>query len=307
MSTLLELDTFTPGSPEWAQQRASRVGGSEIAAILGLSPWESHFSLWHRKQGLVGPVEDSAEMEWGRRLEGVVASKFFEAHPELERLGGTTVTREDKPFMIASPDDRARNRDTGETEVVEIKTALYDTGWGQPGTDQIPVYYLCQVRWYLACLGLRRAHVAVLIGGSDYREYVVERDLDDEQILISAGAAFIDSITAGVRPDIDAHSETYQVVRELHPEIDGTDTDLPPEVADEYLTAEAAARSADANLTRMKAVVLDRMGSAKYAVHADERIAFRTARTRRDGTPGVPYLQLSRAVLARVSPKEEAA
>lgn len=300
---VVELPTYTPGSRQWAEQRAAKVGGSEIAAILGLSPWESHFSLWHRKQGLVGPVEESAEMEWGKRLERIVADKFFENHPELMRLGGGTYSRTDRPWQIATPDEQACPSDDsvpGEAEVVEIKTAMYDTGWGQQGTDQIPVYYLCQVRWYLSVLGLRRAYVAVLIGGSDYREYVVERSAADEDLMVEAARAFIASIETGARPDIDTHSETYQVIRELHPEIDGTDCELDPGIAEAYLLAEATHRLAEADLTGAKSRVLDAMGSAKYALHADRKVAFRTARTRSDGTPGTPYLQLSKSELDQI-------
>ncbi|MEN0072379.1 MAG: YqaJ viral recombinase family protein, partial [Propionicimonas sp.] len=266
------------------------------------------FSLWHRKRGLVGPVQESAEMEWGKRLEHAVADKFFENHPEMYRLAGGTWTRSDRPWQVANPDARAEvpmwdeEQQDGYDEriVVEIKTAMYDTGWGQQGTDQIPVYYLCQVRWYLSVLGLRRAYVAVLIGGSDYREYIVERSESDEEILLTAGEAFIASISTGTRPDIDTHSETYQVIRELHPEIDGSDCELDPGIAEAYLLAEATSRLAEADLTGAKSRVLDAMGNAKYALHADRKIAFRTARTRADGTPGTPYLQLSKTELDQI-------
>ena len=49
------IGTFSPGSEEWLAARADGLGGSEVAAVLGLSPFESRFSLWHRKAGRVGP------------------------------------------------------------------------------------------------------------------------------------------------------------------------------------------------------------------------------------------------------------
>ncbi|MDQ3578214.1 MAG: YqaJ viral recombinase family protein, partial [Actinomycetota bacterium] len=57
---------FAPGSPEWHAARAQGLGGSEIAAVLGLSPWESRFSLWHRKTGTASPVVENDIMYWGK-------------------------------------------------------------------------------------------------------------------------------------------------------------------------------------------------------------------------------------------------
>ena len=47
------LGWFEPGTSDWHAARANGIGGSEIAAVLGLSPYESRFSLWHRKKGLL--------------------------------------------------------------------------------------------------------------------------------------------------------------------------------------------------------------------------------------------------------------
>ena len=63
--TIITLPAFQPGTEEWVAQRATALGGSEIAAVLGLSPFESKFALWHRKQGIAQPTEDSPVMEWG--------------------------------------------------------------------------------------------------------------------------------------------------------------------------------------------------------------------------------------------------
>jgi len=79
--TATVLGRWEPGSPEWHAARAHGVGGSEVAAIVGCSPFESRFSLWHRKAALVGPVDETPEMEWGRRLEPAIAAKFMDEHP----------------------------------------------------------------------------------------------------------------------------------------------------------------------------------------------------------------------------------
>src|SRR5690349_8562125 len=69
-------------TPEWHALRAGGIGGSEIAAVVGLSKWTSAFELWHRKRGAIGQQAQNEAMEWGSRLEPVIAAKFAEEHPE---------------------------------------------------------------------------------------------------------------------------------------------------------------------------------------------------------------------------------
>lgn len=301
------IPTHTPGSPGWLAQRRTALGGSEVAAVLGLSPWESRFSLWHRKAGLLGPTPDQPIMEWGRRLESAVRDKWAEEHKATHTRPkcGTTWLRDG--WMLASPDALPRlRRGKRHWEPLEIKTAAYADDWGPHGTDQIPVYYLTQVRWYLAVLGLPVAHLAVLIGGNDYREYTIERDPADEQLMITEGRKFLDSIEAGERPDIDATDVTYQAVRELHPDIDPERVEIDPALGGEYVDSHLAADAAAARHQQAKSRLLDAMGRAKHADLDGVRIAYRTARKKADGSPGVPFLQADKKTLKSLTQGEAA-
>jgi putative phage-type endonuclease len=121
---------FEHGLPEWHQARMGGIGGSEIAAVLGLSKWESHFSLWHRKQTLIPDRPDNPDTEWGTRLEPVILQAFADRHPELvvdTRPG--TWRNTDRPWQIANPDALAGPADPPpgsgrvRTTVVEAKNA----------------------------------------------------------------------------------------------------------------------------------------------------------------------------------------
>jgi putative phage-type endonuclease len=290
---------FVPGSSEWREFRRWRLGGSEIAAVLGLSPYESPLSLWLRKMGLAGPQQKRAEMEWGNRLEPVVADKFFEADGRWPWGIGTpaTYTHPERDWQAASP-DRFVSYSTPAAgyadSILEVKTAPYGDGWGIPGTDQIPVYYRCQVLWYLSTLGLTHAHIAVLIGGYDYREYFLELDqqaLEDIDTLIVEGSAFIASMKGDRRPDIDSHDQTYQVLREQHPDIQaGEDVDLGEDLGLEYLITKDELHRASEWHTLVRAQVLDAMGSANYGTYLGERIVRRQAK----GVDGLPFLASTR-------------
>src|SRR5690606_38224851 len=279
------LGTFPSGSPEWLALRADGLGGSEIAAGLGLSPWESRFSLWHRKRGEAAPQADNDEMRAGRYLEPAVAAMFIDAHPEMRVRRAGTYRSKARRWQIANP-DRIITGSSGQRGVLEIKTARNADGWGEPGTDEVPVYYRAQVLWYLDVLGLSRAHIAVLIGGVDFREYAVEWNADEVDILRQAGAEFMRTVREGERPNIDEHGETYQVIRERHPDIDDRDVEITAEQRDAYRAAVAAHKTAAAIKRQAGAVLADLMGDPRRAVCGGEPIAIRKAQ-RKGALPSV--------------------
>lgn len=276
------LGTFPAGSPEWLALRADGLGGSEIAAVLGLSPWESRFSLWHRKRGEAAPQADSDEMRAGRYLEPAVAAMFADARPELRlRRAGTYRSRE-RPWQIANP-DRIITGPAGR-EVLEIKTARSADSWGEPGTDEIPVYYRAQVLHYLDVLGLQVARIAVLIGGTNLREYVVNWNVEEAELLREAGAEFMRTVERGERPSIDEHAETYRVIRESHPDLDDVEVEISRELAWQYRTAVDAYRAAEVEKRRATAALADALGTGRRAVCDGVSIAIRKP-GRNGGTP----------------------
>jgi len=271
------LGHFEPGTPEWHAARANGIGGSEIAAVLGISPYESPFSLWHRKQGGIGPVEETDVMYWGKRHEPTICDEFTLRHPELLVLPSGTYAATGTPWWIANPDRLGFTAD-GDLEVIEAKTARDDYGWGDEGTDQIPIHYKAQVRWYCHALGARRARLAVLIGLSDYREYIVEPDPADTDLMRTAAKAFMDSLAAGVAPPIDGHTATYQAIKEIPDGMEDVDVQVDHTTARRYFDALAAAKAAEEEKRHASGLVLDRIGTGRRAVVGDDKVATRTVR-----------------------------
>lgn len=285
------LGRFEVESPEWHAARTEGLGGSEIAAVLGLSKWESRFSLWHRKAGQIGEQTVNPAMEWGSRLEPVVLAKWAEEHPDHTAVPAGTYCHAERPWQIANPDLIADST-TGEQVLVEAKTALYGDEWGAAGTDEVPPYYLCQVRWYLDVLGLDRAYLVVLIGGHDYREYVIEQNQADVELMRREARAFLDSLPTGpapARPDVDAHSSTYEAVKALHPDIEPVDVELDAELARQFCQARAVLERAKADAQLATSRVADALGNGRRARFLDQTIA-----TRQVKGEGTPYLVAGR-------------
>lgn len=279
MSAVL-LGHWEPGSPEWHAARKEGLGGSEIAPILGLSPFESRFSLWHRKAGVIGQVEESSIMEWGKRLEPAILGKFIDEHRDASGLAPAGTWRnEDRPYQLANPDF------LDDRYLVEAKWAPYGDGWGADGTDEIPIYYRVQCIWYGDCLGRDEVHVAALIGAGDYREYLIRWDPAEAEQLRAAAVEFLATIEHRVQPDIDAHTATYSAIREMHPDIDGADVELDEDLARLYCGARcdlAAAKDAE---QYARSLIADVMGNAKRARFDGRTIA--TRQVRGDGQPFV--------------------
>jgi putative phage-type endonuclease len=255
-----------------------------MAAVLGLSRWESAFSLWHRKAGLIGEQAENEEMSWGKALEGPIAEHFARQHPQLRVRRTGTWRSKMRPWQIATP-DRLAGR-----EVLEIKTDRTSDGWGEPGTAEIPVYYRVQVLHQLDVLGLRRGWVAVLIGGSTYREYLVQYDTADIAVMREAGRRFIGSIDADNPPPLDDHAATYQAVRQLHPGIEPVDVEVPADLAADYLRAVRRADLAESVKRRATTRVLDAIGDGRRATIGGRPIAQRIPG--RGGGP--PFLRPAR-------------
>ncbi|GAB3213291.1 hypothetical protein GCM10027294_43480 [Marinactinospora endophytica] len=278
------LGAWPSGSPEWHEARRSRLGGSDMAAVLGRSPWVSPYRLWHLKNGAVidGPTTDAQAR--GHYLEDGIRRWWADRHPEFEVAVGGTYTHVERDYQLANPDGLLV-QDGKPVGVLEVKTdSQDDTAWGQPGTDEIPLYYRTQVMWYLDVLGLEVAHVAVLTARLEFREYVVHYDETDAAILRARAEMFLDSLLFGEVPDIDSTDSTYQTIRDLHPEIEDREVELSLDEAAAFARARDNKKAADAEWTRVRSEMADRMGTAKRAVFLGQRIAARQAK---NGTPFV--------------------
>jgi len=276
MSSVLSPDTDREA---WLAARRKGIGASEIAAVLGISPWESPFSLYHRKVN-GWDFEPSAEMEWGNRLEPAVAQKYADAHPEYELGDGHLEEHPFHPWMLATPDryvwlvDKPTLNISG---LLELKTAHSGDGWGEPGTAEIPVHYRAQVQWQMAVVNVDWADLAVLIGGSDYREYTVFRDEKDIAVMVEAGRRFMARIEAGDPPPLDDHHATLATVKRLHPDLDDEVIAVADTVAAGYLRACRMAKVAERAKNRYETLLRAEMGRAKRATTTDGRkVATRT-------------------------------
>jgi putative phage-type endonuclease len=268
---------------EWLQARRAGVGSSDIAILLGLSNWDSPFSLYHRKIGTLGEQDELERMRWGRKLEAVIAEEFAGRHPEFDVVRVGLCRNTERHYQQATPDRllyEGASWDDFYREplaALEVKTDESFDEWGPDGTDEIPVKYRAQVLWQADCLDLPGVHVAALLPGKRYREYYVAYDPLDAKVMREAAESFLDRIARNDPPSLDGSDATRRALKALHPALDDTEQQVPRSLAADWVAACKALRKAETRKDAAENRLRDRMGRAKYATTRDgHRVATRS-------------------------------
>ncbi len=278
------LGDFSPDTPEWHALRGEGIGGSEIGTIMGLNPYESPYTLWHKKSGLIpSDITPNWSIRFGKAFESPILELFKEQHPELEVFTTGTWANTAEPWMHANPDAIYRDAD-GNYGIIEIKTAR--APW-----DDIPPAYVAQVQWYMHVFGFKRAYIAA-VAGWNWEEHVVEYDNFLCSVQIATARRFRKYLSDGVKPDWDGSENTYETARRANSGMEAESVDI-GNLSTRLLLAHENYDVAKKELSKVKAEVLDKMGYAQHAAAVDEgqSLIIASKQQRKDG---LPYLVIHR-------------
>jgi putative phage-type endonuclease len=255
-----------PGSPEWLRFMTA----SKIAAVVGTSPYESKFSLWHKMHGDIpsGHVTDNPIFNYGHYLEPVLLKWFGDQHPELTVTPGRWVQSGD--IFGATPDGIVAGAREG---IVECKTSRLSWEWD----NGVPAGYYDQVQWSLFVTNEQTCWVVADVA-MEFREYEIARDEVRIQFLVNEAVSFMESIRQDEAPPIDGSAHTYQAVRELHPEIDPEDVEIPDDLAVRWLDERESLAEFTEREQRAKSEIAALMGTARRAVWNGHTLFTRQAR-----------------------------
>ena len=263
-----------PGTAPWLRLMTS----SKVAAILGVSPWDSPRSMWHKMRGELPKPDETKVQSRGHYLEPAILAWWRDQHDVTEGYVDQRVfTLGD--WAAATPDLYVDGPTPGVGEcIVEAKSGRDLDEWGQPGTDEIPPYYLTQVFWELHVAQVEVCYVPVIGPFLEFAEYVVRYDPEIGAALEARCQEFYRTLADDEPPALDGHPATYDALRLLHRNLDEHRTvEIAAGVAHDYVTALASRKAADAAERQAKATVLDLMGDARYAECSGVRVARRQA------------------------------
>lgn len=177
-----------------SMDRTKYLGGSDVAGILGISPWRTPLEVYLDKvQPRIKPVDPSKQKVFtrGQCMEPYVIDLLSEETGlEIIHRGNRYIHR-DYGFIAAEIDAEAA---TGEN--IEIKTVspFKAKEWGEVQTDAIPVHYTAQAMHGLMVTEKQVCVFGVLIGGDDFRIYRVERDEETIQAILEKEVSFWDRV-----------------------------------------------------------------------------------------------------------------
>lgn len=271
---------------DWLKGRQAGIGGSEIAAIVGLSQYRTPAQVWASK---VNPVEDEETSQpayWGTVLEDVVAKEYaWRTGRKIQRLT-SQMTHPDFNFAIANIDRavinpeisgnvRWKNGRVTTDRLLECKTAngFMAKQWGEAGTDGVPDAYLIQCQWYMGVTGASICDLAVLIGGQDFRIYTILRDDDLINDLLIQGAAFWELVKNNVEPDPVNYPEAVKKWAKSDPALSVQADDLLIDDLEKIQSIKAQVKELEAQEDALKARVLMALESAETLTYQGVKVA----------------------------------
>lgn len=278
-----EIIPFTT-EEAWLELRKQDVTSTESAALFGLSPYVTHFDLWHRKRtGVTPEFIVSDRMRWGNRLEaaiayGIAEENGWEVEPMKEYM------RVPDKRIGSSFDFRITNHVSGKPVHLEIKNVDYlqfRDGWivdREEDHVEAPEHIEMQVQHQMAVSGYEMSIIGAFIGGN--RFVLIERHRDDRVIaaIEHHTELFWQSIKDGIEPDPIMPRDADAMIRmnqyaEPNKLLDATSDNELAQMLTLYRMAQAEAKNADEEVKTLKAQIMQRIGDAERVVCGEYKIA----------------------------------
>jgi putative phage-type endonuclease len=205
----------------WLTARRRGIGSSDVAAILGVADHSTAVHVYRDKRGQL--VDDAGEAAlWGTILEEPVAREWARRQRSvIQRVG--LVAHAEHPWKMATLDRQVlecpmdRSVRTRCALEVKCRSAFKAHRWRSDVPDDV----LAQAVWQMAVTGYDHIHVAVLIGGNEFKQTVVRRDEQIEAFVLGEVQRFREEhLLAGVEPpwDLDKASALIAMDALMHPD-----------------------------------------------------------------------------------------
>lgn len=161
----------------WSKARRARgLGGSDAAAVVGMSPWKTANDLWLEKTGAKEPpdLSDNPLIEQGKRMESAVRELYKAANPEYKVKYNPydLLYQEERSWLFATLDGEVTD-DKGRHGILECKTSSPQSRaeWGL-WDEQIPKQYHIQILHQMLATGWEFVDLMALLINKE-RDFVV--------------------------------------------------------------------------------------------------------------------------------------
>lgn len=255
---------------DWLERRSGSVGASEVAAILGLSLWDSVYSLWAKKTGQYRDEDKQPEwQEWGNRIEPLICDKYAEETGRKIVDHGRFAIRYSQtcPHLSATLDREVLAFDERGNGCMDAKNvnAFKASEW----EDGAPLIYQVQLQAQMEVTGYRWGSLAVLLGGNTFRWVDVERNEAFIAVMRRKVAEFWHLVETRTPPPIDGSLSTAEVLRKLYPKDSGETVKLDGDAdrwTDEIEQVDAEIKKLEARKQEARNKLQAAIGAATFGV-----------------------------------------
>lgn len=190
---------ITPDTPEWLAERLSSIGASEVAAVLGISKWQTPLSIYHAKMGV--PSDFPEELSYVTHAsEDVVAGWVEKFHPEWGTVEPGFMARSTSAPWLHATFDRILLQPDGVRIPLQIKTGHQNAA--KSWDDGVPADYQIQEQLEMFVYGAQLARLVVMHGGRTFAHYDIARDDDflNNFVIPTTGDFWTENVLAKVPP-----------------------------------------------------------------------------------------------------------
>jgi putative phage-type endonuclease len=272
---LIAISTVNMSREEWLEHRRKTIGGSDAAAIVGLSKWATPLTVYMDKKGLAPDKPDNIAMRIGRELEETVARLWCEETGKKCQRRNAILMNPRIPFAHANVDRWV----VGENAGLECKTTG-EMNITQYKGGEFPANYYVQCMHYMMVTGADRWYLAVLVGNREFYTFVIERDEDEIAALRETEQAFYENyLLPSVMPECTGADADGEAVRSLYPvsdpNADAMDLTDMRDCFEAYIAANAQIALCEQIINRAKQDIEARLGNASAGFCGGHKVTWK--------------------------------
>jgi putative phage-type endonuclease len=207
-------------SEAWLELRRQGLGASDMAAVMGVSPYKTPYQLWAEKTGMTPEQKVGDAARRGVILEDAVGQYYEQERGVKLRKSNGIVRLKKHPRIMASLDRTI----VGETKgIVEIKTSASPRWSMWP----VPPEVMIQVHVQMGIVGAEWCDVVALLGGLVFKIERVEFDAQLWAEIQRSAMLFLEAIDTKTPPQLEAlDAQAYAIAT--------------PQESDEFVEADSS-------------------------------------------------------------------
>lgn len=234
--------------------RKQGIGGSDVAAIMGLTPWKTALGVYLDKVSDFTD-EDNKTLQRGRDLEEYVLRAYTRDKNVSIETDLPQVRDKEYPFLVGHPDGKVKDTNI----FIEAKSYY---GNLKDWNGEIPIYYKTQVAHYAYLTDADYVDVAVLADRWSYGCYTYHRDKEFEDKIKHASINFWQNhVLKGIPPDVSCTDDAYKLYPFSNESIKESDESLDAELSKLFSLQESKKIMAKQEES-IKAQIMNFMGDA---------------------------------------------